>query len=55
MKPFVIKRWSGHFETIHAARVDFKPAHVVFYGPDDRIVKAIKNDQVVEVREEPKQ
>jgi len=55
VKSYLIKRWNGHFETILAARVNFKPAHVVFYGPDDRIVKALKNDQVVEIREDQQQ
>lgn len=49
---FTWKRWSGNKDNIRGVlRAEFGPSHVVFYGPEDHIIRAERIEQVNELTE----
>lgn len=51
-RTFAWKRWSGGSDTIQGVlRVEFGPRHVIFYGPEDLILRAERIEQINELRE----
>lgn len=52
VRSFTWKRWNGNSDSISGVeRVEFGTAHVVFYGMEEQIVRAVRIEQINELVE----